>query len=490
VAIFILAILSVSGWLTYEKFFNQFSFFQKDVVEIVFAENIIDYSPYSFVESNKQRLKLIYEPLVKLDETLQIIPAIANSFGKIDDLTWEFSINPQSKFHDGTPVRSEIIEQNFINYKLVPELSSLVDSIEKVTIINDLTLQITTKYPDASLLNKIAHLYIAPNIPIEDLQKQPIGTGPYKVAKIQSNKLSLLANENYYGRQPQFPKLVLTTLTDQFERNRYALKSDRVIMVYPVSKQFSTQITDSKFDFINFPTSSTNFFLFNFNRPKFQNLQIRKIFKTLISDELISGITDGLGKPTAQYVSEGVFGYNPELAISEVTDEQKNNLVRSNNLVGFDFKIALPTGLEVFAGVLENSFNKYGILPTIEMVDPSQVLSVNTMQTYDLIFLGWKSDYGDSTSFFENLAVSGAGLNLTNYNDSKVNQLLQDSKTTDNQETRLSLLRQAMQIIALENPIGIPLFETETIYAINAKYEYTPRVDGFVDPNNLKLKSE
>jgi peptide/nickel transport system substrate-binding protein len=484
----IVLILAVSGWFTYQKFFNEFSFLQKDVVEIVFAENIFSYSPYTFIESNNQRLRLIYEPLVQIDKDLAIVPALANSFGRIDDLTWEFSLNPAAKFHDGTPVRAEVVEQNFINYKLMPELKSLVSNIESVTVVNNLTIQIKTKFPDATLLNKIAQLYIAPNQPLEELEKEPNGTGPYMVKRIQKNKLSLAQNPNYYGRPAVFPKIVLTTVTDQFERIAYAANTERVIMVYPVAAGFSAQLGDAKYNLINFPTNSVSFFLFNLNRPKFNSVELRKFFNQIISDQLLVSLTDQLGVPTNQYVSKGVFGHNPDINIPKIEQVKLLNQVKTRDLVGFEFTVALPIGLETFKTVLEKTFNSVGILPRIDLIEPSEMLSTQTMQNYDLLFLGWKSDYGDATSLFENLVITGAGLNSFGYSNSRVDTLITQAQKTTNQDERLNLLRQAMQIISVENPIGIPLFESETIYAVDKRYEYLPRVDGYVDPNNLRIR--
>ena len=160
------AILGAGGFFIYEKYINQFSSFKKDVIEVVFAENIYTYNPYTFTEVNDQRLRYIYEPLVKLNKDLKIEPAIANSYGQLNETTWEFKLNPQVKFHDNTPISSEIVKLNFEKFKNIKALESLVSSIQKVEVIDNLTFQIITKFPDASLLSKIALLFITPNQPV------------------------------------------------------------------------------------------------------------------------------------------------------------------------------------------------------------------------------------------------------------------------------------------------------------------------------------
>ena len=57
--------------------------------------------------SSLRLLELIYEPLVRLDADLNVVPAIAESWEFTDDgLTLTFKLNPNAKFSDGAQVKS------------------------------------------------------------------------------------------------------------------------------------------------------------------------------------------------------------------------------------------------------------------------------------------------------------------------------------------------------------------------------------------------
>lgn len=481
------AILGAGGFFIYEKYINQFSSFKKDVIEVVFAENIYTYNPYTFTEVNDQRLRYIYEPLVKLNKDLKIEPAIANSYGQLNETTWEFKLNPQVKFHDNTPISSEIVKLNFEKFKNIKALESLVSSIQKVEVIDDLTFQIITKFPDASLLSKIALLFITPNQPVSELEDNPNGTGPYTAYKIRENKLSLIENLNYYGIKPKYPKLQLTTISDQFSRIDYALNSDRVVMLYPIASDFANEISASKFNSLEFPTTTTNFFVFNRNTKTFENQYVRQFFTQIINEELIRNLTGGLGTVTSQFVAGGVFGFNQYVVLKRIANKDLLSEVKKRNLVGFKFTIVLPVGLEVFKQILEEKFRNSGLSVTIDTVLQSEISTKEVQSKYDLIFLGWKSDFGDSASFLESMVLENAGLNNFGYNNEQVNSLINAASTATNENTRLQKLREANSTIVLTDPFGIPLFETKTIYAVSKKYEYLPRLDGFVDVSNLIL---
>src|SRR5580692_5119331 len=52
--------------------------------------------------SSLRLLELIYEPLVRLDAKLQVIPALAVSWAfSSDGKTLTFQLNPDAKFHNG-----------------------------------------------------------------------------------------------------------------------------------------------------------------------------------------------------------------------------------------------------------------------------------------------------------------------------------------------------------------------------------------------------
>src|SRR4030081_2041760 len=52
---------------------------------------------------NNSLLLHIYEPLIHRDPNGKLIPGLATSWRAVDDLTWEFKLRRNVKFHDGTP---------------------------------------------------------------------------------------------------------------------------------------------------------------------------------------------------------------------------------------------------------------------------------------------------------------------------------------------------------------------------------------------------
>src|ERR1700680_2009776 len=62
---------------------------------------------YHNLSPNNSLLLHIYEPLVYRDPDGKLVPALATSWRALDDLTWEFKMRKNVKFHDGTPFTAQ-----------------------------------------------------------------------------------------------------------------------------------------------------------------------------------------------------------------------------------------------------------------------------------------------------------------------------------------------------------------------------------------------
>jgi ABC-type oligopeptide transport system substrate-binding subunit len=106
----------------------------------------------------------------------------------------------------------------------------------------------------------------------------------------------------------------------------------------------------------------------------------------------------------------------------------------------------------------------------------------------DIYFLAMKSDLGDASSFFNDIASTTGSFNIGRYSNTQVDGLTDSASAEMDAKSRLMMLKEAMQIVVQNDPIGVPLFEYETIYAFRKNIYMEPRIDGFVHFDNLKIK--
>ena len=58
---------------------------------------------YHNLSPNNSMLLHVFEPLITRDPNQKLVPALATSWKALDDLTWEFKLRKNVKFHDGSP---------------------------------------------------------------------------------------------------------------------------------------------------------------------------------------------------------------------------------------------------------------------------------------------------------------------------------------------------------------------------------------------------
>ena len=170
------------------------------------------------------------EGLVKKDKEDQIIPSLATSWTTIDDVTWEFELQKDVKFHDGEPFNGEAVKANFERI-LDPEVAAprafLFEVIKEVKVIDDHKIQIITEYPFAPLLAHLTHpvgSIISPKSIEEDyaamengdepgsvVNEHLVGTGYFTFGHWNhGTEIKVLKNEDYWG-----DKVNLKSFTEQ-----------------------------------------------------------------------------------------------------------------------------------------------------------------------------------------------------------------------------------------------------------------------------------
>ena len=92
----------------------------------------------------------IYDTLLVSTEELDLEPGLAESWAKIDDLTWEFYLRPGVVFHNGDPLTSRDVVFTFDRLRdaeVAAPAAFIVGFVDGVEAVDELTVRITTKAP-------------------------------------------------------------------------------------------------------------------------------------------------------------------------------------------------------------------------------------------------------------------------------------------------------------------------------------------------------
>src|SRR5205814_1841654 len=200
-----------------------------DTLRIVWRDAIPNIDPYY----NQLRVGLIVahhylDTLVYRDpEDFKIKPQLAKSWKLVDDTTLELELRDDVKFHNGDKFGADDVVYT-LNTVSSPEGKVIVPSnynwIAKTEKTGEHSVRISFKKPFPAALEFLA--LVTPIWPKqyrtqvgpEGYAKAAVGTGPYKVAKVDGvAQIDLVRNENYFDGpkgKPKMSKIVIRAVPD------------------------------------------------------------------------------------------------------------------------------------------------------------------------------------------------------------------------------------------------------------------------------------
>src|SRR3954451_655102 len=168
----------------------------------------------------------VWDTLVYRDpETFQIKPQLATAWRYVDETSIEFDLRPGVTFHDGSKFTADdvVYTINLVTSDKqisVPSNYSFIEGAEKV---DDLKVRVRLKRVFPAALEYFAMvLPIYPKAYRErvgaEFSKSPVGTGPYKITKVDGvTEIDMERNETYFDGpkgKPAINKILIKEVAD------------------------------------------------------------------------------------------------------------------------------------------------------------------------------------------------------------------------------------------------------------------------------------
>lgn len=457
--------LGIVGFFNYEKIFSG----TKDDLVITLNTDVTDLSPYGLDLNNATRTANIYQGLVAFDENLRIVPALAVSWGNISDTVWEFRLRQGVSFHDGSfftaqdVIRAWERAKSSNNSNVLPYLNS----IKEMKIVEGNKIQIITSQPDPLLLSKLTKIYI--------YQGENMGTGPYRIKEwIPADRVELTRHEGYWGIKPNYSTLIYQVLISRVDREASFQKKETDILV-AVSPDHALKLPAEQVK--KMYGLEVNFLMFKLDDPVFSDKRIREAIQRLIDPKKIEAIGNQFVTAASQFIPPGVFGFNSliKAPLYELKNEPRDLFGIKLERLNFHYLESYQTLSEYLAGQLQKAGFSVKNLPQ----SPEELLKKVRANEAQFYLLGWQFEDGDAGSFFDAFIHSEGVFNKGRYKNDEIDQLIEKSRREMVTQKRLELLREIGMKLK-DDLVGIPLFESSRLYAIQPEVQWKPRLDGLI----------
>lgn len=435
----------------------------------------------------------LFDGLVKLDEDLDVIPAIAKEWTISEDgKTYRFTLRDDVYFHDDPCFegkKRKVTAEDFA-YSFNRLLDGKVNSpgswlfSDKVVeggfrAVNDTTFVIELSKPFIPLMGILTMQYcsVVPREAVEyygdRFAYHPVGTGPFKFKKWVINQaLFLNRNSDYFDTIETNLDGLKTSFIPDKKISYLELLNGRLDYVSGLESSFAPELLtaegelrEDKSNEIRFnkaPYLNTEYIGINFhNEPQDSPLR-NKLFRQALNygidrGQMLRTLRMGIGKPASSgIIPRGLpshdadrvkgYDYDPEKARALITESGLSTPISIKLFTNKDY-LDLTT-------FIANQWKDIGINTEIEVLESGILRDGMRKSEIPMFRASWIADYPDGESFLCLFySKYPAPPNYTRYKNDRYDQLYEKAIKTSDKNERLELYHQMEDIIIDDAPV-------------------------------------
>jgi peptide/nickel transport system substrate-binding protein len=437
----------------------------------------------------------IYDGLTMRGADMKLKPDLATSWEFLDNNERiRFHLRQNVKFHDGEPFDANAVKFTFDRLLGAegakgPQQSNY-NSIDKVVVVDDHTVDFMMKQPDPVILTKLAG-YGGMIVPPKYIQEKgdayfnehPVGTGPFKVVDYKPKvSITLARNDDYWESKPKLDQVVYRFIAEPATQVA-ELQAGRVDIATVIPLNLIDTIDKSSNARI-ISTSGPVTIVARYDTSKgiTKDRDVRRaLIEAVDRDTIIKQLLLGHAKPIASFQGDLSFGYDPDLKPLPFNPGEARKLlqqagVKPGTEIQFDVRGSDSQFREV-AQAIAGYLQGVGVKTTIKPYETPVLIN-------DIIPNGrtgamWQNQWGGWTYDYDNTAylMYHSGEKWNPYDkDPKLNAMLEAQRKTYDQNERQKILREVARYVA-DQALEMPLYALDTVVGVNKRVK-DPDVPG------------
>lgn len=435
----------------------------------------------------------IFDTLVVRDpDTGRYEPHLATSWELLNDTTWRLHLRQGVNFHNGEPFNAEAAKfsiERYVDPSLKSPHAGILGFIDRVEVVDEFTIDVVTKAPYPVFLAHLSPgatgmiLMLPPNYVNEKgdetFAKQPIGTGPFKLADwVDGSHVALKANEDYWKGAPRIDDVVFRFVPENSTRVSALLAGDLdVIETVPVdlipliekSSTASTVVSETGGLVVMMQLNPAS-------HPALADKRVRKAMNHAVDiDTIIEALLGGQAARRAVPVDPSVIGarqdlptfaYDPELA--------RKLLAEAGYPDGFEIDALTSNGRYTADYPIAQAFAEYlaevGIKVNLSTMEWARLVGqMAQRQGGPMYQIGWSFREGD---VFKLKAALHPEASYSTFKNKEFGDLIDEAEVTMDAEKRNALWGRAQEILIEEVPF-VHSWQPYVIYGVSNRLDWS-----------------
>ncbi len=443
---------------------------------------------------------LIFEGLVGLDARMEPVPRLAESWEwSGDGKTLTFHLRKDVRWHDGKPFTAKDVEATFAAIRSTQAQTlwkAYMNRVESVSSPDPHTVVVTYNEPYAPALVTWtvgiipAHVYgegaDASDLTASPANRQPTGTGPYKLGRWELGKrLMLEANDDWWHGRPNIDSIELVMVdSDDAAIEKLTngqLDFARIDSIEDWSNTAQLPEFRERFEVSDVLEARFRLLAWNTQKKPFADPRVRQALTyALDRGRVIEEVLLGQARPLSAPLFPTMLGADPSIAPQPYDPERAKGLLEEAGYPDRDGKrfavsmIALdaqrgPIANQTMA-ILRSNLDAVGVALAVDYLPTREFFRRVLARQFDAAYFGWLPDIPDPDPYaLLHSSQIGSGSNYAGYSDAEVDDLLEKARGTSDREARKALYHQLHRRLAEQVPYTM-------LYAPYGHYAWNRRV--------------
>ncbi len=473
---------------------------------------------YSRNLENIWACNMLYNGLVEINDSLQIVPSIAKSW-RIDSTgtRYQFVLRDDVRFHDSEVfpdgkgrivVASDFVYsfQRLLDAKMSSPGSWVFGSAREsypFVALNDTVLEIHLAKPFPAFLGLLGMEYcgVVPHEAVEkfgeDFRSKPVGTGPFKINFwIENTRLVLIKNEHYFERDesgaslPYLDAVSVSFIPDKSAAFLDLLKGnfDFISGLHPSYKDelltpngVLNELYAKELYLQRHPFLKTDYLGFVVNpvggaESPWQQRDLRRAVSYAIDREsMVRYLRNNVYTPASGgFIPEGMQAHNSSSGYSYQPDSVRTILKRLGYAGGKglpELRLSTTSDYVDLCEYVQHQLGVFGIRMKVDVLPASVHRELSAQGSLEFFRKSWLADYPDDENFmalFYGPNKTPAGPNYFLYQNAEFDALYERSMNTNVYNER-SLLYSKMDSLVMADAPAVVLYYDVVMRFISKK---------------------